>query len=257
MALKREVASLDEIPEALRSAYVEKDGKFVLDLDGEDGLKGALEKERKARGDIERQLKDIKKALGDADPAKAREAIAQLAALEEKAALGEVPAALLPKIEEMVAKRIERMKTDHEGRVRSLEEANGKLNGRLEELLIDGAIRTAAAKAGVRATAIEDAVLYGKTVWKLKDGHPVAVKPDGEPAFGKDGKPITVEEWLTDRTKDRAHWFEPSNGGGATPSTTRGTSGAVVLSSEDAKDRAKYVRARQEAQKAGVELVIQ
>ena len=49
MGLKAILETLDEVPEALRAFYVERDGKFVLDADGvEDvtGLKSALEKER-------------------------------------------------------------------------------------------------------------------------------------------------------------------------------------------------------------------
>ena len=34
MALKAVLSSIDEVPEALRSEYTEKDGKFHLQLDG-------------------------------------------------------------------------------------------------------------------------------------------------------------------------------------------------------------------------------
>jgi hypothetical protein len=48
MPLAQTVDSLDAIPEAARGAYVEKDGKFVLDFEVPDvtGLKRALESER-------------------------------------------------------------------------------------------------------------------------------------------------------------------------------------------------------------------
>src|ERR1700751_2111090 len=60
MALALNVDSLDAVNENLRPLYVEKDGKFVLDVDGiEDtsALKGALQKERKEREAKERQIK--------------------------------------------------------------------------------------------------------------------------------------------------------------------------------------------------------
>lgn len=60
MKLAYAVESLDAVPEPLRAAYTEKDGKFVLAVDGlEDtsGLKSALEKEREARKGLEAQTK--------------------------------------------------------------------------------------------------------------------------------------------------------------------------------------------------------
>ena len=60
MALKLTLDSLDGVDEAIKSLYVEQDGKFKLAVDGlEDtsGLKSALEKERKARRDAEQRAK--------------------------------------------------------------------------------------------------------------------------------------------------------------------------------------------------------
>jgi hypothetical protein len=60
MPLNLVVDSLDSVPEALRGEYAEKDGKFHLNVEGlEDtgGLKKALESERKARAEREKQAK--------------------------------------------------------------------------------------------------------------------------------------------------------------------------------------------------------
>lgn len=50
--------TLDAIPEPLRSAYVEKDGKYHLDADVPDvsGLKAAIQKEREDRRKVEKAL---------------------------------------------------------------------------------------------------------------------------------------------------------------------------------------------------------
>lgn len=64
MALKLVVDSIDEIDETQRSLYVEKDGKYRLDVDGvEDvsGLKNALNSERGARGALEKKVKGWEK----------------------------------------------------------------------------------------------------------------------------------------------------------------------------------------------------
>jgi hypothetical protein len=61
--------SLDGVPEALHGEYTEKDGKFVLAVDGlEDtgGLKSALEAERKARKELDKKIKRWE-ALGKTD----------------------------------------------------------------------------------------------------------------------------------------------------------------------------------------------
>ena len=266
MTLKREYATLDEIPEGIRGHYVEKDGKFVLDVegpgagDGDGKLKGALEKERKDRQALQNMLNDIKSKLGDADPAKAREALTALADLEEKALLGELPPGLQQKVDGLVAKRTERMALDHKKREEELTGENKTFKTKLEELLIDNAIRTAAGKAGVRQTAIEDAVLLGKTVFRLKDGNPVPMKGE-EVLYGKEAnKPMTMDEWLAERATDREHWFEPNVGGGAKPPVGGGSRSAgkqFILSRDKAKDPAEYRKAKDEAAKAGQELVIQ
>ena len=60
MALKFTVDSLDDVSEAHRDLYAEKDGKFFLSVDGlEDnsGLKKALDTERETRKKYEKQIK--------------------------------------------------------------------------------------------------------------------------------------------------------------------------------------------------------
>lgn len=60
MALPFTVETLDSVPEAMRDAYVEDNGKYRLDLDGyEDpsGLKSALDKERKTAKEAQQQAK--------------------------------------------------------------------------------------------------------------------------------------------------------------------------------------------------------
>jgi hypothetical protein len=80
-----------------------------------------------------------------------------------------------------------------------------------------------------------------------------------EVIFGKEpNKPMTMDEWMSERAKDRGHWFEGSGGGGATgsASTGNGSGKQVSISREEAKDPATYRMRREEAQKAGKELVI-
>jgi hypothetical protein len=82
MALKFAVDSLDDVSEAHRDLYTEKDGKFVLSVDGlEDnsGLKKALETERETRKKYEKQIKSWERT------GKTPDEIAELLASAEEA----------------------------------------------------------------------------------------------------------------------------------------------------------------------------
>jgi len=58
MALKYTVDSLDGLDDGIKSLYIEKDGKFVLDVE-DNGLKTALQKEREAAKEAAAKLKEI------------------------------------------------------------------------------------------------------------------------------------------------------------------------------------------------------
>jgi hypothetical protein len=62
MALQLVVDSLDGIEENARQFYVESDGKFKLDVEGidrADSVQAALKREREARNEAERRLKEF------------------------------------------------------------------------------------------------------------------------------------------------------------------------------------------------------
>src|SRR5688572_19722594 len=81
MPLKRVVDNLNDVPEAFRGEYAERDGKFHLGIEGDDdtdGLKRALASERKLKADLEKKVKKWE-ALGKSD-----EEIAALLATHEE-----------------------------------------------------------------------------------------------------------------------------------------------------------------------------
>lgn len=81
MALQYTVENLDDVPEAIRGEYVEKDGKFVLGVEGikdGSGLETALAAERKRARELEAKVKKWDK-LGKSDA----EIAEMLAAAEE------------------------------------------------------------------------------------------------------------------------------------------------------------------------------
>lgn len=221
MALKAILDSLDSVPEGLREHYKkdETSGKYRLDADGvEDvtGLKSALEKERNERKTTSQKLKELTEQLGDLDPAKAREALKKLQEMEDKKMID------AGKIDELLAHRTERMKQDFENQSKAFNKTiedrtkeRDQLNGRLSELLIDNGLRQAAVKAGIRPEAVEDAVLWGKQLYRIKDGNPVPMKGD-QVLYGKNpNEPMPMEEYFSGLTTEKSHWFAESTGGGA------------------------------------------
>lgn len=68
MKLKKKVKSLDEVQEQYRDLYVEKDGEFVLEVDGEEdtgALKRAKDHEKKRRQDAEQKARDLEEQMAD------------------------------------------------------------------------------------------------------------------------------------------------------------------------------------------------
>ena len=106
MALKFEVEKLDDVPESLRDQYVEKNGRFVLDLEGAPDvaalerkraeLLGETKAERAKRVDLERQLAEREEAeaiknkefekLAEMHKKAGSEAAEKLASLQRKVA---------------------------------------------------------------------------------------------------------------------------------------------------------------------------
>jgi len=221
--LKRVVQDINEVEEQYRSLYEKQDdGTFRLQLEDDenvDGLKSALEKERKARRDAEKSLKETVEKYKDIDPDKAREAQKKLQELQEKQLLDE------GKVDELVVARTERMKADFESQREALQakikELDGQLQDRTQQLgavKIDKVITDAVAAVGaVRKGAMADALSRARAVWKINDaGEAVALNPDGGTIYGSDGtSPMKPEEWANSLLKDAPHLFEGSGGSGS------------------------------------------
>lgn len=263
MALKAKLTA-DEaqaLPEATRSFYRQAGDGFVLDAEGvEDvsGLKTALDKERDARRAAEKAAKDAAARFGDIDPEKAREALQRLHDLEDKNMLA------AGQVDEVVAKRTERMRADYEAQMKRFgsdletERAEkSKLSGRLSEVLIDSGLREAAVKAGVKSTALIDLQLRGRNVWKLKDGQPVPYRDDGTTLFGKNPPaPMTMDEWVASLQAEAPHLFETNKGAGSEPTNRQGTGGRITLTRDQARDVRTWRAAQDQASKSGAQVVV-
>lgn len=119
-------------------------------------------------------------------------------------------------IETVVNKRVERMKAASDKEVLTAKEEAQRYQSRTEKYasrVLKGEVIGAASEAGVHKYAMEDAMLAASRDFELDDdGNPVA----REGKYGKDGKPLTLKEWMAEMKETRPHWFPATgNGGGA------------------------------------------
>lgn len=119
------------------------------------------------------------------------------------------------KIDEVLNQRTERMKQSYERETlaeRQAREAAEQRAQKFERRVLENGIRAAASGAGIFPHAIDDALLRAGQVFRLDDeGNPSAA--DG--IYGKDGKPLTLQEWFAEMKEKAPHWFPAASGGGA------------------------------------------
>jgi hypothetical protein len=253
MALKALVKSLDEVPQEFRSLYTQDGDHFVLDVDDKD-FKTQLQEFRTNNIDLTKRNRDLEAKAKEAetlraeiakykdiDPAKARDALDKLQGLEEQRLID--AGKLDEVVEQRVAQRIERMRSDYEGQVtalnKSLDEitkARDTYKGQLSEVVIDNSLQQSVGTvATVRQGAMRDVLARGRATWKLDDdGKPVPYGPDGNVMYGKDGKKtLTMEEWAQSLIQEANYLFEPNSGGGAPGNQRSSNEAGSVIDIQD------------------------
>jgi len=219
MKLKHWYATLDEIPEAYRALYVEKDGKFFLEVEGM-VPKARLDEFRDKNTKLLKRLDALNAVVGSED-----ENLEHIQELLEKEKSGDLTIGKgksKEDVERLVTERVATMKADYEKKIADLTKSNGTFQTQLEKAVIETGLTQAATKRGVRTTAIEDILSRGRGVYKLVDGVPVPMKGD-ERVFGKDGiTPKSFDEFIEDLATAAPHLFAENQGSGATGSARAG-----------------------------------
>lgn len=216
----------DDIPEAFRELFTEKNGKWELT-----GIEGGV----KTAADVERLQKSLKAAQDDNKKIKAalqpweqlgkpEEVVAKLDRIAELETLIEAgKGADEKKLEELVAKRLDgKLKAATgplERQLKALADEKAALAAERDQLVgqnrrrtIHDEIRTAALSKdiGLRPEALEDALLLGERVFDIGEDGKVATRDNVGVTPGLDPK-----AWLTDMREKRPHWWPGSVGGGA------------------------------------------
>jgi len=258
MGLALEVDKLESVPESQRGWYEQKEGgKFALDLarveiEDSAGLKTALEREKQNAKAAEKVRKELEARFAGIDPDKVREMMARFEGDEE----GKLIAA--GKIDEVVARRTEKLSKALQKQVDEAvvkEKAANDRAAKFSQRVLDNHIRAAAAKAGLHAHAIEDALFRARAMFSLNDaGDAVQLGADGHPVLGKDGKTsFTPGEWLESMKEVAPHWF-PAGGSGGGAGGDKGAAGGGKTITRTQFDSMNPVE-RAKAVKDGVKVV--
>lgn len=219
MPLKLIVDSLDGIDDASKALYVQKDGKYHLDVDGlpdTSTLEKTLKTVRAERENFERELKDIRnKFSGIKDPDQVRKLLEQIESDEEAALIAS------GKVSEVVQKRTEKHMAAMQAKVDAAlaqEQAAIKKANVFTERVLKGQVAQEAMALEVFDKALDDVWLRAKAIFVLDDeGAAVAKDSKGEVILGKDGKtPFTINEWMTELKEKAPHLFKNVNSGGGT-----------------------------------------
>ena len=242
MPLKYKCKTKDEIPAEHLPLYAEREGAWVLDVDGA-VEKSKLDEFRNTNVSLLKERDDLKQRFDGIDPEQARAALAERQRDEEDRLLkggaaphpGPLPKAEREKSEQEKTQERERLEKVIEGRIKSvrgeLEKQNAALTterdaltSRLTSIQIDQGVTTVATKRGLRPTAIPDITARARTVFRLVNGTPTAFEPDGKSVrYGRDGlTPMTLEEWVDAQVSEAPHLFESNAGGGGGGSTPGG-----------------------------------
>jgi len=223
--LKTTFESQGDVPEALADFYVEKNGKYVLQVEGInsiEAIESTLKSERGQRSEAEKRAKEAEAKmakLGDKDVDDVLKQLDEIEELRARAEGGKDEAAIEKLVQLRMARDLNPLKRERDQLQSQLAEATAKaeaLDSSIKTSKIDSAIGTNAQKAGVIGEAVDDVMNYR---------HLFEVAPDGA-VVTRDGVGVTpgigVDSWMADMKDKRPHWFPPAVGGGA-----RGNNGAA------------------------------
>jgi hypothetical protein len=218
MALKFKFKTKEEIPAEHQPLYAERDGAWVLDVDGA-VEKAKLDEFRTTNVALMKQLEDLKKRFDGIDPEQVRRLAEDKRKLEEEQALknGEV--------EKLIASRLQAARADSDRQLSALTSERDALNARLADVQINQRLIEAATRRGLRGSAIPDVTARARAVFRLDNGEPRAFEADGKTVrVGRNGSsPMTLDEWVEGLVADAPHLFEGNSGGGASGGGSSGT----------------------------------
>lgn len=137
-----------------------------------------------------------------------------------------------------VEKRVADMRVNYETKINELNGTLQKTGQTLENIVLSDAIKSAAVRAAVAPTAVDDVISRARSFFVVKDGTLQAK----EGTLDKEGKPYSAESWVNALQEQAPHLFQKSQGSGIVKSPVR--PGAVQQEMTAAERIAAGVRQR-------------
>jgi hypothetical protein len=220
MKFKKVLDSLEGLDDAVKKLYVEKDGKFYLDVEGDDyaELRETIEKERKAARDAQKLLKKLE----GVDPEKYQE----LLDAEEKRKLeGIEKRGEWDKLKVQLVEKHAKDLVDKDAIISTMKNA-------VEKHIVSAAVSQAVAESKGSAKVLFPHVkAMVRAVEKDGEYHVEVVDTDGTTRLGgSDAKNMTVAQLVDEFKQDKdfaGAW--PASVGGKAP----GSSGTGDLNNEE------------------------
>jgi hypothetical protein len=228
MELEAIMNSLEEIPEAFRGLYTEKNGKWELtgikgvktqaDIDR---LQESLNKEKKDHKGVRDKLA-LWSELDHADVMKKLERYPEL----EEASKGKIDDAKLDQLatqraESIIKSRLsplERENKELKKRAGDLEKENSTYKTKEVTRTIQDELRKELAESKALPEAFDDAFLLGERVLEIAEDGKVVTKENVGWTPG-----IGPKAWVAELQERRSHWWPPSKGGNAPGSGPKGS----------------------------------
>jgi polyhydroxyalkanoate synthesis regulator phasin len=245
------VSDLNTVPETFRPAYVEKNGKFVLNvtpaegfvLENVTGLKSALDGERAAKEAAEAKLKPfngldpdaarnaiaVATQYGDVTPEKARQLaadVARLTAIDPNVEADKIAEEKVKRAKAAMEGTFSTKETEYQSEIKTRDTAIDGLKGQLRGLLVTNQIKAELSKLNP-VEGVDDAIelLAERSIRTVeKDGkfEVQVVDAAGNIRHKLDGStlvPLTVSDLMSEIKEAKPGLFqaEPKGGVGITP----------------------------------------
>jgi hypothetical protein len=267
MALKAVFETKEEIPESLSEYYEEKDGRYVLAVEGLTD-KSKLDEFRNSNIELKKTLEGVTEKLdtfSGIDPLSAKDALNKMQAFENQELMEK------GKFEELLAKK----DTEYGGKIEALTKRNteqetlaSRYKEELESYRITSAIQSAVNQNGTpQSSAVADILSRARSSWQIDEkGNLFCVDENRKARYSENGSTyMTPEEWSKELIANAPHLFVPSNGSGANGSGELGgkstsenpwLSGSYNLTKQGELLTENPTHASQLAREAGVTLDI-
>ena len=243
------IEKLEDVAEPVRPFYVQKDGKFHVDLSAAPAgfvpaadlatANGRVVEFRDTNIALKRQVDEllpIKTQFEGLDATAAREAIAAQKLLKEKGITK--PEDVTSLLQTAIQNAVKPL-TDQ---ITQITTSAAEERKRADAMTLSAQLGAKFTKAGGVPDALDYIVNKSAGVFIVEGG--VVKAAPNQFSADRPGEPLSVDEWMTRMTKDAAFAFKTSSGGGANPQPSNGgqsrPAGQLVLTNPTAQQLGEH-----------------